>query len=527
MCKTSYNLLRALLGCHLAAMAVQIAPAAESPEAAADVAIVRPMIGETTALVIKVDAARLALPDLSGVLGPAGPASGEADRRWSETVRKGIETFRTATGSQAIYASIGIPVSKSEWPVFVFLKQAPDVDRNVLTEHLAAAGQGATSTVRHGLIVFMFGRETDATAALDALVPSPRKGIDDAFRAVSQYPIQVLLLPPDYVRRTVVELMPQLPRQLGGGPSEVLTEGLLWGAFGCDPAQLRAELVLQSASQEAARRVAGHLPKMLQAAYNAVPELQRRAPRETFQSLLAQLAPKAEGDRVILRTEGLQSSGGLRLAAMAAAAIQDRIRRGANTDNFKRILLAMHNYHDTYQMFPPYAKDRDNKGIVGLSWRVYLLPFLGELKLYQEFRLNEPWDSPHNKGLIARMPKVYQSRSIGMPPGRTAFLAPAGEDTVIGSGKATRFRDVTDGTSNTAVLVEVKPELGVPWTAPQDYAFDPAAPGRGLHVLDDGRFLAGLADGSVHQFRANVNRNVLLHLFRKSDGTPLDWNALR
>jgi hypothetical protein len=321
--------------------------------------------------------------------------------------------------------------------------------------------------------------------------------------------------------------MPQLPRQLGGGPSEVLTEGLVWGAFGCDRAQFRAELVLQSASQDAARRLAGHLPKMLQAAYNAVPELQRRAPRETFQSLLAQLAPKVEGDRVILRMDGLQSLGGLRFAAIAAAAIQDRVRRGANSDNFKRILLAMHNYHDTYQMFPPYTKDRDNKGIVGLSWRVYLLPFLGESKLYQEFRLNEPWDTPHNKGLIARMPKVYQSGWIGMPPGRTTFLAPAGEDTVFGSGKAIRIQDITDGTSNTAVLAEVKPELAVPWTAPQDYAFDPAAPARGLHVLDDGRFLAGLADGSVHQLRANVKADLLLHLFRKSDGKPLDWNALR
>jgi hypothetical protein len=156
-----------------------------------------------------------------------------------------------------------------------------------------------------------------------------------------------------------------------------------------------------------------------------------------------------------------------------------------------------------------------------------LLPFLEESKLYREFHLNEPWDSPHNKELIARMPKVYQSRWLGNVPGRTTFLAPVGEDTVFGSGKPTRIQDITDGTSNTVVLVEVKPELAVPWTAPQDYVFDPAAPGRGLQVLDDGRFLAGLADGSVSQFRANVKPDLLLQLFRKSDGKASDWNSLR
>ncbi len=527
MCGTPYKLLRVLFGCQLAAMTVGLAPAAEAPNPAADVAMVRPMIGETTALVIKVDPARLAPADLVRVLESAAPAGDETRLRSAETVRKGIEAFRAATGGQVVYATIGIPLSKSERPVFVFLKQAPGVDRSMLTGHLAAAGQGAASVVRNGVVVFLFGRETDATASLDALVPSERKEVDDAFHAVAQYPIQVLLLPPDYVRRTVAELMPQLPRQLGGGPSEVLTEGLLWGAFGCDPAQLRAELVLQSASPEAARRLAEHLPKMLQAVYNAVPELQRRAPRATFQSLLASFVPKVENDRVILRVDKLEpSGGGLRLAAIAAAAIQDRVNRGANVEKFKQILLAMHNHHDVYQMFPPHAKDRDSRGTIGLSWRVFLLPFLGESKLYQEFHLNEPWDSPHNKGLIARMPKVYQARWLGIPPGRTTFLAPVGEDTVFGSPKPTRIQDITDGTVNTAVLVEVKPELAVPWTAPQDYAFDPAAPGRGLHVLDDGRFLAGIADGSVHQLRADVKPDLLLELFRKSDGRPLDWNAL-
>ncbi len=158
---------------------------------------------------------------------------------------------------------------------------------------------------------------------------------------------------------------------------------------------------------------------------------------------------------------------------------------------------------------------------------MHILPFVEGKKLYEQFHLDEPWDSPHNRTLIEKIPKAYQGQQYGVPRGHTTFLAPAGEDTVFGGRKATTFRDITDGTSNTVALVEVKPELAVPWTAPQDYLFDPAAPGRGLGAGPDGRFLAGLADGSVNLFRADVAPQLLLRLFRKSDGQVVDWNELR
>ena len=45
--------------------------------------------------------------------------------------------------------------------------------------------------------------------------------------------------------------------------------------------------------------------------------------------------------------------------------------------------------------------------IGGLSWRVELLRSDGaieDLALFQHFHLDEPWDSPHNKGLIEKIP---------------------------------------------------------------------------------------------------------------------------
>ncbi|MEO1523787.1 MAG: DUF1559 domain-containing protein [Planctomycetota bacterium] len=43
----------------------------------------------------------------------------------------------------------------------------------------------------------------------------------------------------------------------------------------------------------------------------------------------------------------------------------------------------------------------------GLSWRVHLLPWLGQKDLHDRFHFDEPWDSDHNLRLVAEMPKVY------------------------------------------------------------------------------------------------------------------------
>ena len=515
-------------GCLLAAMGGGSGVfAGKASSVADDVAIVQPFIGQTTILVVKVDPTRFALPDLSDTLEATVPGSEGAYRAWRREVAEGFETLRAATSGQAVYATIGIPLSRNEWPAFLFLKGTPDAVRKQLLDGLNAF-RPMESCTRDGYLVAMPGRRVDVAATLDALVPSPREELADAFEAVGGYPIQVLVLPPDHVRRTVTELMPQLPRQLGGGPSDVLTEGLVWAALGVDLAQLRAELVVQSGSEEAARGLAEHLPKMLESAYHAVPEIETRIPRETFEALLPLVEPKVDGDRFTVRLAGLESTGGsMRLVTAAAIAIQDWIRRNTNADKFKQIVLAIHNHHDAYGAFPPRDEVRDESGGSKLSWRVHILPFLGEIKLYKEFHVDEPWDSLHNKRLIEKMPSVYKNPMFGVEPGHTTFLAPVGEDTVFGGQKATKFHNVTDGTSNTVVLVEVKPALAVPWTAPADYAFDPEAPGRGLQVGADGRFLSAFADGSAQPLRGNLEPELMLRLFQKSDGHPIDRRAIR
>ena len=63
----------------------------------------------------------------------------------------------------------------------------------------------------------------------------------------------------------------------------------------------------------------------------------------------------------------------------------------ASSHHLKQIGLAAHNYHDTYAQFPAFSKSE--KGRPLLSWRVMVLPFLEQAALYNEFHLDEPWDS--------------------------------------------------------------------------------------------------------------------------------------
>ena len=70
--------------------------------------------------------------------------------------------------------------------------------------------------------------------------------------------------------------------------------------------------------------------------------------------------------------------------------------------NLKQISLAMFGYESTYHSFPPAVIEKDGKPL--LSWRVAILPFMEESRLYQQFHLDEPWDSPHNLEVAKTVP---------------------------------------------------------------------------------------------------------------------------
>src|SRR5262249_38834889 len=78
--------------------------------------------------------------------------------------------------------------------------------------------------------------------------------------------------------------------------------------------------------------------------------------------------------------------------------------------NLRKIGLAFHSYHDTKNFFPDDISSKAGKPL--LSWRVAILPHIDQDKLYKEFKLDEPWDSKHNKKLLAKMPALFRSPRV-------------------------------------------------------------------------------------------------------------------
>jgi hypothetical protein len=197
--------------------------------------------------------------------------------------------------------------------------------------------------------------------------------------------------------------------------------------------------------------------------------------------------------------------------------VQDAAAASVSSNNLKQIALAMHIYHDAHGAFPPAAVcDKDAQPL--LSWRVLILPYIEEDELYKQFKLDEPWDSEHNKKLLPKMPKVYAI------PGKTQ---PGDTDThyrvFVGKGAAfewimgTKLLSITDGTSNT--LLAVTAAEAVPWTKPDELDFDPEKDMTKLiGAVVNGKVQVAMCDGSVRTWAKIPDRKTLNALVTRAGG---------
>ena len=137
--------------------------------------------------------------------------------------------------------------------------------------------------------------------------------------------------------------------------------------------------------------------------------------------------------------------------------------RRQSVHNLRSISLAMHKAISANKQgrFPAATISKDGKPL--LSWRVALLPYLGENGLYNQFHRDEPWDSTHNKVLLDQMPNVYAPvLQKGEPKSTTHYQVVVGRGALFGGDQGTLYEDVTDPRSYTLMVVEAaKP---VPWT---------------------------------------------------------------
>ncbi len=391
-----------------------------------------------------------------------------------------------------------------------FLVVPMDNSKSVLEAEAALAplSLGRLERVGDALV----GGDETTIKRLRALKPEARPELAKAFVAADGDVAQLAVIPPKDAAKIIEEVMPTLPAEVGGGSSKVLTRGLLWAAVGLDAPKLRLNAVVQASDAEAARALLDLLDKTI-AAVGKSAQVREQLP--DFDQLTRQLTPTVVGDRLTLTLDDAALTGLLRQFIPKAAQASDRVR---SENNLKQLALAAQNYEGAYARFPANAT-YDKKGKALLSWRVHLLPYLGEAKLYKEFHLDEPWDGEHNKKLIARMPTVFRSPTNPKltADGKTTYLAPVGDATMFPAGRGVSIAEVTDGTSNTILFVDAADDSAVVWTKPEDLTYDPNAPAKGLGFRYPGALVV-FVDGSTHLIPKTVEKATLQGLFTRNGG---------
>lgn len=204
--------------------------------------------------------------------------------------------------------------------------------------------------------------------------------------------------------------------------------------------------------------------------------------------------------------------------------------RTRSANNLHQIGIAFHMCQDSMQFLPTGYYDESGKKL-GLSWRVALLPYIEHVDLYYQFKLNEPWDSEHNKKLIDKMPKTYAPPGTGTRRGYTYYRAFTGPNTAFPfnprlgpppSGpmpmpaRGASFNHFTDGLSNTFLVAEAAEP--VIWTKPEELEYDAKKPVPKLGGVFEGGFNVVFGDGSVRFLSMNLGEQNLRNLITINDG---------
>lgn len=219
------------------------------------------------------------------------------------------------------------------------------------------------------------------------------------------------------------------------------------------------------------------------------------APENTMAQLMASAKVEIKDDKLVFNIPIPDKHAGLSVLFknIANGGVWNLIDSD-QVSSLYQVGAGFQNFEETFGAFPAAGCQRTGQP-VGLSWRVHLLPFVGEPALYRQFKLDEPWDSEHNKTLIEKMPDIYKSPGV-MQPGKTSMHVFVGQKSPFADHRAPQLVDFGADLQNAILMVVAGPDKADIWTKPGGLDFDPQNPIQALGKATGPAFMAIRGDGS-------------------------------
>ena len=196
--------------------------------------------------------------------------------------------------------------------------------------------------------------------------------------------------------------------------------------------------------------------------------------------------------------------------------------RTQSANNIRQLAIAMHTYHDVYKSLPPAVIVHESGH--RHSWRIAILPFLEQNALYKQYRLDEPWDSKHNREVTSRIPEVFKHPDADPESLNTNYFAVVGDGLIFDGTKGTCLEEIADGSSRTILLVEGTQKTH--WAKPEDIPFNSKRIKRLIGGLNAGGTNVVFADCSVRFISDKVDATTLIQMLTRSMGDRVDLTTL-